>query len=197
MNHGVNNAVRDQYAFWVKEPNVVRPMAADGDPGFQGYVPGDMDPRTWQELRRDLDLETGGRTSQTFPDGHGLDWNEAQNPNLPKTKMQWIQRDRDLGLNRGSPVGFDARTPDVQAIIDAHPEIPQLGEFDQAIRDVAKKVGYSHDLQGQSAWDRFQEELPKAIDLSTPKNRELMARWTYYVLERQTGTPPWIRTPGS
>jgi hypothetical protein len=28
-------------------------------------------------------------------------------------------------------------------------------------------------------------------------DRELLARWTYYVLERRTGTPPWFRADGT
>jgi hypothetical protein len=87
----------------------------------------------------------------------------------------------------------------VQQIIDAHPEVPDLGEFARKVREAYSasiSAGGTNLAFARTDWNRFQQELAQRVDFSTPKNRELMARYTYYVVERQTGTPPWLRTGG-
>ena len=202
-NHGVNNGVRDQHVTWLTEADAVQKLPDNYDPSTLPQRSLDdinkdlseiLEP-TSEGLRNQLDAEQDGGHSRTFPEGEGV-WNWPEDGSVPRSEKDWmppeppaVKESRLLAEGWTQDRG-GWRSPEVNEIVRAHPE---LNDIDQTMRRAFSESGYGRNVDGDH-FTKFQGKLGEHVDMSNPAVREQVARWTYYVADRKTGTPPWFRT---
>jgi hypothetical protein len=205
-NHGVNNGIRDDHVRWLTDRDAVQQLP-------DNYDPDTLPQRSLDDLDRDLgdilgeqnaplrdrlDAEQDGGHSRTFPEQEGvLNWPE--DGSVSRTQEEWFQEPpadvREAQLLADGWTRDDAgwRSPEVTEIVRQHPEI---NEIDRQIRRAFSESGYGRNIDGDH-FTKFQNRLGEHVDMSDPTVREQVARWTYYVADRKTGTPPWFRVDGN
>lgn len=185
-NHGVNNSIRDKHISWLTEKDAVQKMPNNYDPSTlnDDYL------HSPKSIRAFLDAEQGGGHSRTFPENKGTwNWPEGTRPVAKwdkKVPIEVIEAEcRALGWTKDAG-GW--RSPEVNKIVRQHPE---LNKIDQTMRKAFE--GYGASEKGDHLTN-FQANLSKHVNLNDPSVREQVARWTYYIADRKTETPPWFRT---
>jgi hypothetical protein len=189
VNHGINNLARDEYIDWATKHQSTQGMPDGGDAGFTRY-PGSSGADTTQTVWDRVNAGPERPLERTFP---RTTPDPATAPVEAGSANDCRAWDAAHGGQRGQTNLVVSRTPEVEQILKVHPELEAI---DARVR-AAYGAATPWEESVTDKWGRFQEELGKTIDVSSMHDRELLARWTYYVLERRTGTPPWFRADGT